>query len=311
MKFTLTLLSAALLLTSSSMAQKPETLHLWPDGQVPNAVPNDAVQEKSEVGKDGILRISQVIVPTLVAYLPPKNKATGAAVMVCPGGGYGMLAFGHEGEEVAKWFNDLGVAAFVLKYRLPDDRTQKNKHEVPLMDAMQAMKLIRQNAGKWNVDPGRVGVMGFSAGGHLAATLSTHYHRGPMAGEEAKPNFSVLIYPVVTFGAKAHSGSRDNLLGRNAPAEQIAYYSNELQVSDKTPPTFLVHAQDDKGVPVENSIDYYLALKNAGVPGEMHLYPTGGHGFGYRVKGKGSLETWPDAFRTWLKAIGMLDRKGS
>lgn len=261
------------------------------------------------MGKDGILRISEVKVPTITAFLPAKNKATGAAILICPGGGYALLAYGHEGEEMAKWFTERGIAAFVLKNRLPDDRTQTNKHEVPLADAMQGMKLIRQNAAKWNVDPNRLGVMGFSAGGHLAATLSTHYHRGAGASEEAKPNFAILMYPVVTFGEKAHVGSRERLLGKNASPEQIAYYSNELQVDAKTPPTFLVHAEDDKGVPVENSIDYYLALKKFNIPAEMHLYPTGGHGYALRTKGKGSIEGWPVACENWLKSLGLLEKK--
>lgn len=309
MNFTPALLSAALLLATSAMAQKPETLDLWPTNQVFNAVPNDAVQEKSELGKDGILRISDVKVPTITAFLPPKNKATGAGIMICPGGGYALLAYGHEGEEMAKWFNERGIAAFVLKNRLPDDRTQKAKHEVPLADAMQGMKLIRQHAAKWNVDPNRLGVIGFSAGGHLAATLSTHYHRGAGASEDAKPNFAILMYPVVTFGEKAHAGSRERLLGKNASPEQVAYYSNELQVDAKTPPTFLVHAEDDKAVPVENSIDYYLALKKFNIPAEMHLYPTGGHGYALRTKGKGSIEGWPTACENWLKSMGLLERK--
>ncbi|RRA98885.1 alpha/beta hydrolase [Larkinella rosea] len=309
MNFTLKLLSATLLLATSVMAQKPETVELWPKNQIPNAIPNEAVQEKSELGKDGILRISDVKVPTIAVFLPPKDKATGAAIMVIPGGGYSLLAYGHEGEEMAQWFNERGIAAFVLKHRLPDDRTQTNRHEVPLADAMQGMKLIRQNAAKWNINADRLGVIGFSAGGHLASTLSTHYHRGAAASEEAKPNFAILMYPVVTFGAKAHVGSREKLIGKNASPEQIAYYSNELQVDAKTPPTFLVHAQDDKGVPVENSIDYYLALTKANVPAEMHIYPKGGHGYALRVKGKGSIENWPAACEGWLKSMGLLEKK--
>lgn len=309
MNFTLKLLSATLLLTTSVMAQKPETVELWPKNQIPNAVSNEAVQEKSELGKDGILRISDVKIPTISAFLPSKDKATGAAILVIPGGGYGLLAYGHEGEEMAKWFNERGIAAFVLKHRLPDDRIQTNKHEVPLADAMQAMKLIRQHATKWNVNTDRLGVIGFSAGGHLASTLSTHYHRGATASEEAKPNFAILMYPVVTFGAKAHGGSREKLIGKTPSPEQIAYYSNELQVDAKTPPTFLVHAQDDKGVPVENSIDYYLALTKANVPAEMHIYPKGGHGYALRVQGKGSIENWPAACEGWLKSMGLLEKK--
>lgn len=172
------------------------------------------------------------------------------------------------------------------------------------MDAMQAMKLIRQSAGKWNIDVNKIGVMGFSAGGHLAATLSTHYNMGEKASEEAKPNFSMLIYPVISLTPGiSHGGSRDNLLGSDKSEELIKYYSNEMQVSAKTPPAFLVHAMDDGAVPVENSIEYYLALKKFKTPAEMHLYPIGGHGYGFRTEGKGSLANWPAAMEGWLKAM--------
>ncbi|TLU98910.1 alpha/beta hydrolase [Dyadobacter luticola] len=287
------------------MAQT-ETINLWPEGKVPNSKTN-TIQEKSETDAQGILRISGVTVPTLAAYIAPKEKATGAAVVICPGGGYGILAASHEGSDFAKWFNERGITAFVLKYRLPSDKTMEHQHEVPLMDAMQAMKLVRQNAKKWNVDVSKIGIMGFSAGGHLAATLSTHFNMGPKASEEAKPNFSILIYPVISLLPElAHAGSRDNLLGPEKSEELIKYYSNELQVTDKTPPAFLVHATDDNGVPVENSIAYYLALKKVKVPVEMHLYPKGGHGYGMRTEGKGSLGGWPAAMEGWLKAMGYI-----
>ncbi|QRR04198.1 alpha/beta hydrolase [Dyadobacter sandarakinus] len=287
------------------MAQN-ETMNLWPEGKVPNFKAS-SVQEKSETDASGILRISGVTVPTITAYIAPKEKATGAAVMICPGGGYSILAASHEGSDFAKWFNERGISAFVLKYRLPDEKAMTHQHEVPLMDAMQAMKLIRQNAGKWNIDPSKIGVMGFSAGGHLAATISTHYHAGKNGSEEAKPNFSILLYPVVSFmPAISHGGSRDKLLGAEKSEELINYYSNELQVSEKTPPAFLVHAEDDGAVPVENSIEYYLALKKLKIPAEMHLYPIGGHGYGMRTEGKGSLSGWPAAMEGWLKSRGYM-----
>ena len=305
MRFLLFTVFFATVLTQTARSQ--EVLNLWPDGAVPNAIAGAQITEKAEPGTDGILRISNVSVPTLTAYLPPKDKATGAAVMVCPGGGYWILASGHEGEDIARWLNGLGVAAFVLKYRLPDEKIMTNPHEVPLMDAMQGMKLIRQNATRYGLDPNRLGVMGFSAGGHLASTLSTHYHRGTNASEQAKPNFAILMYPVVTFGDKAHTGSRDKLLGKlNTSPDLIAYYSNELQVTSQTPPTFLVHSQDDKAVPVENSVDYYLACRKNGVPVEMHLYPTGGHGYALRTATFGSLNTWPESCRAWLKGLGVV-----
>ncbi|QJW88312.1 alpha/beta hydrolase [Spirosoma taeanense] len=299
------LVSLVLGIVFTQTAFSQEVLNLWPNGAIPNAIPGVTLTEKAEKGADGIDRISNVSVPTLTAYVPPKDKATGAAVMVCPGGGYSILASGHEGVDIARWLNGMGITAFVLKYRLPDSTSMSNQQEVPLMDAMQGMTLIRQNAGRYGIDPNKIGVMGFSAGGHLASTLATHYHRGPRASEQAKPNFSILLYPVVTFGEKAHGGSRDKLLGKlNKSPEMIAYYSNELQVSNQTPPTFLVHSEDDKAVPVENSISYYLACLKNNVPVEMHLYPTGGHGYGLRTAKFGSLNTWPETCRAWLASLG-------
>lgn len=282
-----------------------ETMPLWPDGKVPNAIAN-TIKEKSETN-GGITRISNVTVPDLLAFIPDKNKATGAAVMICPGGGYGILAYDHEGSDIAEWFKARGIAAFVLKYRLPNPAMMTKQHEVPLMDAMQGMKLIRENAKKYNLKSDQIGVMGFSAGGHLAATLSTHFNRGPNASEMAKPDFAILLYPVITFLPEfAHGGSRKNLLGADDSPELEKYYSNELMVSPTTPPTLLVHAEDDNGVPVENSIDYFLALKQYKIPAEMHIYPTGGHGFGLKTKGKGSVDTWTQAMENWLKSRDLM-----
>ncbi|GAB3576003.1 alpha/beta hydrolase [Spirosoma luteolum] len=299
--YTLTL--AAVLSTASAQ----EVIKLWPDGQIPNAIAGVPDAEKAEKGSDGIDRISDVSIPTLTVYRPT-GKASGAAVMVCPGGGYGILASGHEGVDIARWLNGMGVTAFVLKYRLPSDKRMINQHEVPLMDAMQGMTLIRQRASQYKLDPAKIGVMGFSAGGHLASTLATHYNKGPRASEQARPDFAILIYPVITFGANTHPGSKNNLLGKlNTSPELVAYYSNELQVSEKTPPSFLVHAEDDKAVPVQNSIDYYLACLKHKVPTEMHLYPAGGHGFGLRTAKYGSLTTWPASCKAWLTALGAVD----
>ncbi|GAB3793567.1 hypothetical protein GCM10028819_05440 [Spirosoma humi] len=287
-----------------NLALAQEIVKLWPDGAIPNAIAGAQITEKSETDANGILRISNVSVPTLTVYLPSKNKATGAAVMICPGGGYGILAASHEGSDVARWFNEMGVAAFVLKYRLPNPAIMTNQQEVPLMDAMQGLTLIRKEAARYGIDPNKIGVMGFSAGGHLASTLATHYNKGPRANEQAKPSFAILLYPVISFGEKAHAGSRNNLLGKLVSSpEMIAYYSNELQVTAQTPPTFLVHAEDDKAVPVENSIEFYLACLKSGVPAEMHLYPNGGHGFGLRTAKFGSLNAWPDACKAWLTSL--------
>ncbi|GAB3986935.1 hypothetical protein GCM10028807_05410 [Spirosoma daeguense] len=300
------LFSMLIATTLPQLTSAQEIIKLWPDNAIPNAIAGTSITEKSETDATGILRISNVSVPTLTVYLPPKEKATGASVMICPGGGYGILAASHEGSDVAKWFNNLGITAFVLKYRLPNPAIMTNQHEVPLMDAMQGMTLIRQNAAKYGLDVTKIGVMGFSAGGHLAATLATHYHMGPKASEQAKPNFAILMYPVVTFGDKAHTGSRDKLLGNlNTSADLLAYYSNELQVTSKTPPTFLVHSEDDKAVPVENSINFYLSCLKNQVPAEMHLYSQGGHGYGLRTAKFGSLNTWPESCKAWLVSLGL------
>ena len=299
------------LLSLPAMSQ--QALSLWPENKIPNALPGITTTEKVESGD--IIRISNVSVPTMLTFLPEKGKETGAAIMICPGGGYSILASGHEGTEMAKWFTDQGIAAFVLKYRLPDNKIMTNQHEVPLMDAMQGMRLIRRDATKYGIDPARIGVIGFSAGGHLAATLATHWQHpepatarvGGLQSVSAQPNFAILMYPVITFGDKAHTGSRDKLLGQlKADPEKIAYYSSELQVTKQAPPTFLVHSMDDKGVPVENSINYYLACLKNGVAAEMHLYPTGGHGFALRTANKGSVANWPEACKGWLKTVGAL-----
>ncbi|MPR35389.1 alpha/beta hydrolase [Salmonirosea aquatica] len=291
-------------LSFSAMAQN-ETIMLWPAGKIPNAIPN-SLEEKA-VTTGGITRLSNVTVPNMVAFIPAKDKATGAAVLICPGGGYGILAYDHEGTDLAAWFKERGIAAFVLKYRLPNEKAMTHQHEVPLMDAMQGMKMIRRNANKYNVKPDQIGIMGFSAGGHLAATLSTHFDRGANASEEAKPNFALLLYPVITFLPEfAHGGSRKNLLGPDESDELVNYYSNELMVSSSTPPTFLVHAEDDGGVPVENSINYFLALKQYKIPAELHIYPTGGHGFAMKTAGKGSVDTWTQAMENFLKSRNLM-----
>lgn len=287
------------------MAQN-HVIPLWPEGRVPGFIPSD-VEEKSNVDANGILRISGVTVPSMSVYLPEKSKATGAAVLICPGGGYAILAASHEGSDLAKWFNERGIAGIVLKYRLPNAKAMKPQHAMPLMDAMQAMKLIRENASAWAIDPDKIGVMGFSAGGHLASTLSTHYHRGENGTDDAKPNFSILMYPVISFSQiNTHIGSRRNLLGPDSTDHLVKHYSNELQVDAKTPPAFLVHSENDNAVPIENSINYYLALKKYNIPAEAHFYPDGGHGYGLRTAGKGSLEGWPQALETWLKSFGYI-----
>lgn len=284
------------------------TIPLYPDS-VPNAR-HTADQERSVVGpNDTKLRISNVSRPTLTIYEAPKDKANGTAVIVCPGGGYSGLAAGHEGIDVARKFNEMGVTAFVLKYRLPNDSTMINKEYGPLQDAQQALLVVRQRAKEWGIDNKKVGIIGFSAGGHLVSTAGTHFQYNYVTGEPYKkvsrkipvrPDFMILIYPVISFSdSLAHKGSRTNLIGAHPTPEKIEKYSNELQVTDLTPPTFLVHAKDDKTVVVKNSEVFYAALQQHRVPAELYLYEKGGHGFG--LVNKTSDVQWMDLVAAWMK----------
>ena len=284
----------------SAFSQKKE-IPLW--DKIPDEITSKEYSEKIVTDKNGIAEdVRKVTLPTLTAYFADVEKSNGTSVIICPGGGYGMLAINKEGFKVAEWLNGLGINAFVLKYRLPSDLIMKNKTVAPLQDAQEAVRLIRRNAAKWKLDPNKIGIMGFSAGGHLAATLSTHYSDKvyiPSDTTSAKPNFSILIYPVISMQEGiTHQGSKDNLLGKNADNETTEKYSNEKQITADTPKAFLVHATDDKAVPVENSINYYLALKKEKVPAEMHLYENGGHGFGLGTKG--TNVSWPKTCEKWL-----------
>lgn len=284
----------------SAFSQKKE-IPLW--DKVPDEITSKEYSEKIVTDKNGIAEdVRKVTLPTLTAYFADPEKSNGTSVIICPGGGYGMLAINKEGFKVAEWFNSLGINAFVLKYRLPSDLIMKNKTVAPLQDAQEAVRLVRRNAVKWKLNPNKIGIMGFSAGGHLAATLSTHYNDKvyiPSDTTSAKPNFSILIYPVISMlEGVTHQGSKDNLLGKNADNETVEKYSNEKQITADTPKAFLVHATDDKAVPVENSINYYLALKKEKVPAEMHLYENGGHGFGLGTKG--TNVSWPKTCEKWL-----------
>jgi len=301
MKQVLLLLSVVSIMTKS-YAQ--EIIPLY-EKEIPNSKPI-VNREKSETGADGIQRISKVSEPTLTVFLPPKEKASGTAVIICPGGGYGILAFSHEGTDVAKAFNEWGVTAFVLKYRLPDDSIMLQRENGPLMDAQRAIQLVRLNAAKWNIRTNQIGIMGFSAGGHLASTAGTHFSTAVIPNTKntsLRPDFMILLYPVISFtDSLAHIGSRNNLIGKNPTQEKINYYSNELQVTKQTPPSFLVHAKDDNGVKVQNSIAFYDALKKNGVPAEIHLYEQGGHGFG--MNNKTSSDKWMDWLQAWMKKNG-------
>ncbi|GAB3831748.1 alpha/beta hydrolase [Hymenobacter jeollabukensis] len=295
-----------LISTSSLSAQTVEPLY---SGTIPNSKPSE-VKETSVTLANGGVRVSNVVQPTLSVFRAPKDKANGTAVIVCPGGGYARLSIDHEGYDVARRLNELGITAFVLKYRLPNDQSQPDKTTAPLLDAQQALRLVRQRAKEYGIDPARVGILGFSAGGHLASTAGTHFAQPPgddKSGTSVRPDFLVLLYPVISFSdSLMHVGSRTNLLGANPAAEQVRLYSNELQVTAQTPPTFLVHAQDDKTVKVQNSLRFYEACLHHHVPVEMHLYPQGGHGFG--LNNKTTKDQWFERLQNWLDAGGWLRR---
>jgi acetyl esterase/lipase len=268
-------------------------------------------EEKTEMGKDSILRISKVSRPSLHIYLPPKEKSTGAAVVICPGGGYWILAAGHEGADVAHRFNEMGVAAFVLKYRIPDEKYMRNTAIGPLQDAQRAIQVVREKAKEWGIAKNKIGIMGFSAGGHLASTAGTHFKKSFIPNPKKtslRPDFMVLVYPVISFvdTTVMHSGSSSKLLGNSASFEQKKKFSSELQVTGETPPTFLVHAKDD-GVKVDNSILFNNALLRHGVFSAMYLYEKGGHGFG--MYNKASNVLWMDLIERWLKKMYFIKRK--
>lgn len=298
-------LIAALLLHLCLAAQE-YILPLWPAGKVPNYQKTNEV-EKRDTG--ATIHIRNVQQPDIAVFLPAKRNATGQAVIICPGGGYAALSYNWEGMDVAKLLNAKGIAAMVLKYRLPNAKSNIVPHLSPLADAKRAMRMVRFYADKWNIKKDKVGIMGFSAGGHLASTLGTHFDNGianaPDSIEQfsSRPDFMVLVYPVISMTKTImHAGSRNNLIS-STPSDDLAkLYSNELQVTKETPVTFLVHATDDKSVPVENSLLFYQALKDNGVPAEMHIYPTGGHGFGLGL-GRGYLETWTDRCIDWMRGM--------
>lgn len=297
-------------LTCAATAADPQPFPLWP-GQPPA----DAAQEQSIRRKHAnreITWITKVTWPTLTVY-SPADKNTGAAVIICPGGGYGGLAYDMEGIEVAERLAANGVTGIVLKYRLPRAAETKGQVPWPIQDGQRAVQTIRARASEWKIDPARIGIMGFSAGGHLAATVSTYVVAADANASDAvlkvssRPDFSVLIYPVVTFDpAIGHSGSANALIGKDAAPELVRLYSNDLQVDAKTPPAFLVHAADDQ-VKVGNSDAYAAALTKAGVPHEFMRLEKGGHGFGMGIQG-GEPATWPERCLAWMGKQGLLGK---
>ncbi len=304
----LLLASMACLMSASfaSAEDEPPTYPLWPEG-APGAQGTDTGDHN--VAGD---------VPTITVCLAPKDKATGAAVVICPGGGYGHLAIDHEGYEVAEWLNSLGIAGIILKYRLGP----KYHHPIELGDAQRAIRTVRARSKEWGLDPHRVGVLGFSAGGHLASTVTTHYDSGkpdardPIDRQSCRPDRAILVYPVITLETEyAHAGSRRNLLGENPSSDLVHSLSNETQVTKDTPPVFLAHTNEDRGVPAENSILFVLALRKAGVPVEFHLFEKGPHGLGlgsgskqHRIAPDPAFTAWPGLCATWLKNQGFCDK---
>ena len=277
--------------TAFAQAQNaPKAELLWP-GAAPGA------QGTEDIDK-----------PTLAPYLVPAGRGTGTAVIVCPGGGYQGLSMDKEGDQIARWLNSLGVAAFVLKYRLGP----KYHHPVELGDAQRAIRTVRSKAAEYRLLPDRIGIMGFSAGGHLASTAGTHFDAGdanaadPIDKASSRPDFLILCYPVISFTTAVHQGSKRNLLGDNPDPKLVESMSNETQVTAQTPPTFLFHTNADTGVPPENSMLFYMALRKAGVPAEIHVYEKGPHGVGLAQTDE-ALSTWPSRLADWLRGRGLLN----
>lgn len=272
-------------------AAAPPVELLWPNG-APGAVGTEDADK-----------------PSVTVYQPDASRAAGLAVVVCPGGGYGHLAVDHEGKQIALWLNSLGVSAFVLQYRI----APRYHHPAPLLDAQRAIRFVRANATKYGVSPERVGIMGFSAGGHLSSSAATHFDAGqadsadPMERASSRPDFAVLMYPVITFTEEAyvHKGSRRNLLGDNPDPKLVEQMSSERQVTERTPPVFLFHTTTDAVVPAENSVLFYLAARKAGVPAELHIYAEGPHGVGLAATSF-ALSSWPARLADWFRVRGLL-----
>lgn len=288
------MLPAALGLVLSAMVQAQNPIPLWPDGMVPGALGKDPVKD----------------IPTLTPYLPATEKATGAAIIICPGGGYGKLA-DHEGKDYALWLNERGIAGFVLKYRLG---TSGYHHPAMMHDVQRAIRFVRFHATDWKLAPAKIGVMGSSAGGHLAATAVTHFDAGrsddadPVERIGCRPDLGILCYPVISMGPLTHGGSKTNLLGNDPAPELVQLLSNELQVTKDTPPCFLWHTRDDGAVKVENSLEFANALLKNGVPHDLHIYQTGNHGQGLGIHGyepgksdATKLLPWTGDLAWWLR----------
>jgi acetyl esterase/lipase len=286
---------------------QPFILNVW-NGKIPGSIVFPQFHEDTVRIENGKIRITKVINPTITVYFPEKRKTNGTAVIICPGGAYGRLSVDNEGSDIAQWLSQNGITGIILKYRLPNDTIMQNKSIGPLQDLQEAVRIVRRHALEWKINPVKIGVAGFSAGGHLASTLCTRFNVKIYDSDStsARPDFAILGYPVITMNElNTHPASRKNLLGNSPDSNLVEYFSNELHILKNTPPTFIFQAENDKTVPVQNSIDYYTALKNKGVVAELHVYPKGGHGFGLAKNG-GTESFWPESCIKWLKQIGML-----
>ncbi len=301
---TFSIITVLVLFSRNVFAQKEMPLY---NDSIPNSKPDTIKEVRSSWG-NGNYYLKNVTHPTLTAFLPGQGKSTGTAVVICPGGSYSVIAISHEGYQVAKAFQKMGVAAFVLKYRLPSDKSMINKSIGPLQDAQRAIQIVKINAKKWNIDTAKVGIVGFSAGGHLAASVGTHFQNDYIANKQGisfRPAFMILGYPVISFtDSLMHKESRNNLIGMHPSQKEIIEFSNELQVTHKTPPAFIFQAENDGTVKVENSIIFFQALHRNGVNTELLIYPKGGHGFG--LNNPSTTSKWIDECQKWMLSNGWL-----
>ena len=298
MKITNWVIWVFLIMVASTQAFGQPVMPLY-EGKIPNSI--KSADKEFETSWHFLAKVSR---PTLTVYTPPAGSANGTAVIVCPGGGYNSLNIKMEGYSVAEQLNALGITAFVLKYRIPDDSTMVDKAFGPMQDAQRAIMVVKTNAKKWNIDTTKIGIIGFSAGGHLAASTGTHFNKWFIdnpAKVSLRPNFMILVYPVISFADSiGHQDSKNALIGKNANANQVTYFSNELQVTADTPPAFILHAGDDGLVSVKNSIAFYLALQKNKVPAGMHIFPKGEHGF----FNEPAHSTWFKYCAQWLQENG-------
>ncbi len=298
------IVTSLVLILSWQTVRAQEFIPLWDKDQIPNS---RGIELEDKIENE---RIHQVGTPGMYAFFPSWQQNKGAAVVICPGGGYAHLAYVIGGTQLAKWFNSMGVSAFVLKYRLPDSPDIKERQIAPLQDAQRAVRIIRSNAKKWRIKPDKIGVLGTSAGAHLAADLGTSTEDAAKINDELDkfsfaPNFMILVSPVITMGSHAHAGSKRNLLGANPSKQLIEKYSLERQVTPATPPAFVVHAFDDKAVNVRNSLMFYEALLDRKISASLHIFPNGGHAIALR-NNPGSTETWTKLCEMWLVEMGFI-----